>query len=98
MGLPDENKAGYDAASALTYAADLQRPLMLIHGTADDNVYFIHSIKMADALFKAGKPYDFLPLTGFTHMVPDPLVTERLYTRIAEYMEEHLVGRKRDER
>ncbi len=97
MGLPDENRAGYDAASALTYAADLQRPLMLIHGTADDNVYFIHSIKMADALFKAGKPYDFLPLTGFTHMVPDPLVTERLYTRIAEYMEEQLVERERDE-
>jgi dipeptidyl-peptidase 4 len=97
MGMPDENKAGYEAASALTYAANLQRPLMLIHGTADDNVYFIHSIKMADALFKAGKPYDFLPLTGFTHMVPDPLVTERLYTRIAEYMEEHLTERKREE-
>ena len=94
MGLPDENKAGYDAASALTYAAELKRPLMLIHGTADDNVYFIHSIKMADALFKAGKPYNFLPLTGFTHMVPDPLVTERLYTRIAEYMEEHLTEPK----
>jgi dipeptidyl-peptidase-4 len=98
MGLPDENKAGYDAASALTYAGDLKRPLMLIHGTADDNVYFIHSIKMADALFKAGKPYDFLPLTGFTHMVPDPLVTERLYTRIAEYMEEHLGAPKLGER
>ena len=83
--MPSENKAGYQASSVLTYAPKLTRPLLVIHGTADDNVYFLHSMKLCDALFRASKPYDFLPLSGFTHMVPDPLVTQRLYSRIVEY-------------
>lgn len=90
MGLPDRNKAGYDAASVLTHAPELQKPLLIVHGTVDDNVYFMHSLKMADALFKAGKDFDFLPLAGFTHMVPDPLVTERLYSRIMDFFAAHL--------
>jgi dipeptidyl-peptidase-4 len=90
LGLPAQNKSGYDASSVLTYADKLQRPRLIIHGTADDNVYFLHSMKLCDALFRAGKPYDFLPLTGFTHMVPDPIVTQRLNARIAEFFTEHL--------
>ena len=90
MGLPDENRAGYDSASVLTYAPRLERPLLLVHGTVDDNVYFLNSMKLVDALFRAGKPFEFLPLAGFTHMVPDPLVTSRLYGRIEGFFEEHL--------
>jgi dipeptidyl-peptidase-4 len=90
LGLPAQNQSGYDASSVLTYADKLQRPLLIIHGTADDNVYFLHSMKLCDALFRAGKPYDFLPLTGFTHMVPDPIVTQRLNQRIAAFFIEHL--------
>jgi dipeptidyl-peptidase-4 len=90
IGLPEKNKSGYDASSVLTYADKLSRPLLIIHGTADDNVYFLHSMKLCDALFRAGKPYDFLPLAGYTHMVPDPVMTERLNGRIAEFFEEHL--------
>ena len=90
MGLPEKNKAGYDASSVLTYADKLSQPLLIIHGTADDNVYFLHSMKLCDALFRAGKPYDFLPLTGYTHMVPDPVVTQRLNERIMKFFEEHL--------
>ena len=90
MGLPEENPSGYEAANVLTYARDLSRPLLIIHGTVDDNVYFMHSLKLADALFRAGKHYEFLPLAGFTHMVPDPLVTERLYARIMRFFEENV--------
>jgi dipeptidyl-peptidase-4 len=90
LGLPTENETGYRASSVLTYAPQLTRPLLIIHGTADDNVYFLHSMKLSDALFRAGKSYDFLPLAGFTHMVPDPLVTERLYGRIVAHFVEHL--------
>jgi dipeptidyl-peptidase-4 len=82
LGLPDENRAGYDDSSLLPLASELSRPLLLIHGTTDDNVYFLHSLKLADALFRAGRPFELLPLQGFTHMVPDPAVRERLYTRI----------------
>ena len=83
LGLPSENKEGYDSSSLLTYAAGLRRPLLLIHGTSDDNVLFFHSLKLSHALFRAGKPHELLPLPGLTHMVPDPVVTERMWTRIA---------------
>jgi dipeptidyl-peptidase-4 len=85
LGLPSENRAGYRASSAVALAGRLSRPLLLIHGTVDDNVYFSHAIKLSDALFRAGKPHEFLPLSGLTHMVPDPLVTRRLYGRIARF-------------
>lgn len=94
MGLPQENPQGYEAASVLTWAPRLERPLLIVHGTVDDNVYFTHSLKLADALFRAGKRFEFLPLPGFTHMVPDPVVTERLYTRIMEFLETGLSGRE----
>ncbi|AKU92204.1 S9 family peptidase [Vulgatibacter incomptus] len=90
LGLPQANPEGYRKSSVLSYASELSRPFLLIHGTADDNVYFAHALKMSDALFRAGKRHDFLPLAGFTHMVPDPLVTTRLYTRITSFFEEHL--------
>ncbi|MDH3629200.1 MAG: S9 family peptidase [Acidobacteriota bacterium] len=90
MDTPQNNPDGYDAANVLTYAGDLSRPLLIIHGTADDNVYFSHSLKLADRLFREGRPFDFLPLPGFTHMVPDPLVTKRLYGRIMDHFADAL--------
>ena len=90
MGLPDENQVGYEASSVVTYCKDLSVPLLIIHGTADDNVYFLHSLKMTEALFRAGKKFEFLPLAGFTHMVPDPNVTVRLNSRVAAFFKQHL--------
>ena len=90
MGLPQDNPEGYKKCSVLTYAEGLSRPLLLIHGTTDDNVYFVHTLKMAEALFRAGKPCDLLVLPGFTHMVPDPLISTRLYGRIMSFLAEHL--------
>jgi len=86
LGLPQQNREGYEKSSLLTYAKELKRPLLLIHGTADDNVLFVHSLKLSSALFRAGKPHELLPLTGLTHMVPDPVVTERMWTRILTFL------------
>jgi dipeptidyl-peptidase-4 len=82
---PQANPAGYDASNLLTYAPRLERPLLLVHGTGDDNVYFFHSLKLADALFRAGRPYEFLPLS-VTHQLSDPLVRERLWQRTVEFL------------
>jgi len=90
LGLPGANPEGYKASSVLTYAKDLTVPLLVIHGTSDDNVYFMHSLKMSEALFRAGKHFEFLPLAGFTHMVPDPVVTVSLQSRIAAFFKRHL--------
>src|SRR5439155_21869629 len=90
LGLPQQSPAAYKEASLLTYVVDLKRPLLLVHGTADDNVYFRHTLNLADALFRAGKDFEVLPLSGLTHMVPDPVVTQRLYGRIASFFKKHL--------
>ncbi|MDY7232057.1 S9 family peptidase [Hyalangium rubrum] len=93
LGLPQEHPEAYEKSSLLTYAKDESkpmRPLLLIHGTADDNVYFFHTLKLSDALFRAGKPHDLLPLSGLTHMVPDPLVTQRQYEWVLGYFQKHL--------
>jgi dipeptidyl-peptidase-4 len=84
LGLPEGNPTGYEESSLLTHAPSLRRPLLLVHGTRDDNVYFFHTLKLCDALFRAGRPFQLLPLPGLTHMVPDPVVKEQLYTRIAD--------------
>jgi dipeptidyl-peptidase-4 len=58
MWLPDENKAGYDAASAMTYASSLKGHLMLYYGTADNNVHNSNTMQMITALQEAGKSFD----------------------------------------
>ncbi|MBY0308013.1 MAG: S9 family peptidase, partial [Phycisphaerales bacterium] len=92
MGLPDANRAGYDAASALTYAKDLSVPLLIMHGTADDNVYTVNSLRLADALFRAGKPFEFVPLSGFAHAVNEPAALARLWERAAGFFARNLGG------
>ncbi|MBX3273616.1 MAG: DPP IV N-terminal domain-containing protein [Sandaracinaceae bacterium] len=98
LGLPEpEGEEGaYRRSSVLTYAVDApvedHRPLLLVHGTADDNVYFSHSLKLQNALFRAGRPGELLALSGLTHMVPDPLVMTRLEERVIGFFERHLRG------
>jgi dipeptidyl-peptidase-4 len=90
LGVPGKDDADYKASSLLPYAKDLKRPLLLVHGTADDNVFFRHTLRLADALFREGKDFDVLPLSGLTHLVPDPVVMQRLYGRFAGTMRKHL--------
>jgi dipeptidyl-peptidase-4 len=90
LGLPERHPEAYREASLLTYAQDLRRPLLLIHGTADDNVYFRHTLKLSNALFRAGRDFDLLPLPGLTHMVPDPVVMQRMYGKFAVFFKQHL--------
>lgn len=90
MGLPSEQRAAYDRSSLVTNAASLTRPLLLVHGTADDNVYFSNAALLSNALFREGRAHEFLPLIGFTHIVPDPTINRRLYERIAAFFVTHL--------
>lgn len=90
LGLPQAHAAAYDKSSVLTYVGQLRRPLLIVHGTADDNVYLVHSLRLCEALNRAGKDYEFLPLVNQTHMVADPLATVRLYSRLMEHFERAL--------
>ena len=89
MGLPSTNAAAYDASSAVVHAAELTRPLLLVHGLTDDNVYVANTLALTDALFRAGKPYELLTLPG-THMMADPKADAALLTRELEFFRAHL--------
>lgn len=89
MGLPAENAAAYDATSAVEQAAKLTRPLLLVHGLTDDNVYVVNTLALAEALLRAGKDFDLITL-GSTHMVVDPAAEAALMTRQIEFFRRHL--------
>jgi dipeptidyl-peptidase-4 len=93
MDLPSANPEGYRKANVLTYASELERPLLLIHGLTDDNVYVVHTLKLANALFEAGRPYDLLPLLG-THLISEPTMEMRLQARIMEFLASNLKDAK----
>jgi len=71
MKTPQANAAGYQSTSALTHAAKLSRPLLIIHGITDDNVHFANTLALIEALYVAGKRAEVITLSA-THMVPDP--------------------------
>ncbi|MER6127436.1 prolyl oligopeptidase family serine peptidase [Streptomyces sp. NPDC001795] len=64
--------------AGLVDAADPARPMMIIHGLADDNVVVAHSLRLSSALLAAGRPHEVLPLSGVTHMTPQETVAENL--------------------
>jgi len=78
LGHPGEAAAAYAATDLCAEAANLTRPLLLIHGLADDNVVVAHTLALSRALLEAGRPHRVLPLSGVTHMTPQEEVAENL--------------------
>jgi dipeptidyl-peptidase-4 len=93
LGMPGEQPDAYRRSSLLTWAPKLQRPLLIIHGTADDNVYYFNSLKLADTLLRAGKRFELLTLPGMTHLAQasgDPAYVARLWERSLGFLKENL--------
>jgi dipeptidyl-peptidase-4 len=78
LGMPEEEPESYANCSLLDDAGKLERPLLLIHGLADDNVVAAHTLRLSSALLAAGRPHTVLPLSGVTHMTPQEVVAENL--------------------
>ncbi len=82
-GDPNEQPEVYRRNSLIDDAglvdpAEPHRPMMIIHGLADDNVVVAHSLRLSSALLAAGRPHEVLPLSGVTHMTPQETVAENL--------------------
>ena len=86
LGHPDEHPDHYDQASLLREAPKLTRPLLLIHGLADDNVFPANTLRLSAALLAAGRPHEVLPLTGVTHMSTDESVMENLLLHQLDFL------------
>jgi dipeptidyl-peptidase-4 len=96
LGLPsdgakiyDDNDASSWARRAISESAPV-RALLVIHGTADDNVFFSNSLKLTEALALAKRPFEFLPLVGQTHQVASAAANEIVWGRTAEFLRSHL--------
>jgi dipeptidyl-peptidase-4 len=89
MGLPSTNAEGYRKSNVLTYAADLKRPLLIVHGVTDDNVHFQNTMQLTLALLRAGKPYELLLLPG-THMLADEVLRARETERQMNFLAQNL--------
>jgi dipeptidyl-peptidase 4 len=92
LGHPDEHPAAYDELSLIADAPNLRRPLLLIHGLSDDNVYPVHTLRLSAALLAAGRPHQVLPLIGASHMTPASNTTAELLIMQARFLKEALAG------
>jgi dipeptidyl-peptidase-4 len=93
LGHPDADPDGpgvYERSSLLADAHRLERPLLLIHGLADDNVVVAHTLRLSGALLAAGRPHTVLPLSGVTHMTPQEEVAENLLLLQADFIKRAL--------
>ncbi|WP_405394242.1 prolyl oligopeptidase family serine peptidase [Streptomyces gougerotii] len=74
----------------LSGAAGPHRPLMIVHGLADDNVVAAHTLRLSSALLAAGRPHEVLPLSGVTHMTPQEQVAENLLLLQVDFLKRSL--------
>jgi len=72
------DRLAYERSSLLDDAPALRRPLLLIHGLVDDNVFAAHTLELSQRLTESGRLHTVLPLTGITHMTPKEAVAENL--------------------
>lgn len=70
LGHPGDDPGCYERNSLIADAPNLRRPLLIIHGLVDDNVFVAHSLRLSSALLAAGRAHTFLPLAGATHIAP----------------------------
>jgi dipeptidyl-peptidase-4 len=90
LGHPDQNSEIYKSHSLIEKAHKLSRPLLIVHGLADDNVVAAHSLRLSAELLAHKKVHEFLPLAGVTHMTPQEVVTENLMLHTIEFFKENL--------
>ncbi|HSZ41329.1 MAG TPA: prolyl oligopeptidase family serine peptidase [Trebonia sp.] len=90
LGDPAANPDAYARSSLLAdperSVAAGTRPLLFVHGLADDNVLVAHTLRLSSALLAAGYPHAVVPLSGVTHMTPQPTVAENLLVLQADFL------------
>jgi dipeptidyl-peptidase-4 len=90
LGHPDEHPDVYERNSLMPDAPKLERPVLLIHGLADDNVYVAHTLRFAEALFESGRPYELALIPNATHFTRNEAVTENLLRVQLEFLRRNL--------
>lgn len=90
LGHPADHPSHYARTDLVEEAEKLSRPLLLIHGLADDNVVAAHTLRFSSALLAAGRSHTVLPLSGVTHMTPQEVVAENMLHLQRDFLLQHL--------
>jgi dipeptidyl-peptidase-4 len=86
LGHPEVEPAAYRRSSLLPLAPGLRRPLLLVHGLVDDNVFAAHTLALSSALLAAGHAHCVLPLPGITHVAGRDDVAEKLLLAQVDFL------------
>ncbi|HEY7659545.1 MAG TPA: prolyl oligopeptidase family serine peptidase [Actinomycetota bacterium] len=78
LGKPQDEPEVYARSSPILDAAGLERPVLLIHGLADDNVFVTHTLRLSSALFEAGRYHELVLIPDATHLTRSAAVTENI--------------------
>jgi dipeptidyl aminopeptidase/acylaminoacyl peptidase len=94
IGTPEQHPEVYTQASPLSHVDRLERPLLILHGTADVNVPYLHSVRLVDELMKKGKShlFDFMVYPGEFHYFTRAHVLGDAWHRVDEFFKKHLRG------
>ncbi len=90
MRRPQENFTGYDSSSALQRAEKLHGKLLIVHGTADDNVHVQNTMLYTQCLVEAGKQFEMQLYTDKNHSILGTQARRHLYTRMSDFLFQNL--------
>lgn len=90
MRRPQDNPTGYNDNIPMLYAKKLKGNLLIIHGSADDNVHLQNSMDLTTALIGAGKPFDMMIYPNKNHSISGKATRTHLFKKITEYFVEKL--------
>ncbi len=90
MLTPQQNKSGYDAASALERTGQMTRRLLIMSGTNDDNVHYYNTLKYASKLNYEGQVFDMMSYAGFEHSLRMCNARVRLFARLVDFLDNNL--------
>lgn len=90
MGDPNDGEGKYEISSPMSYADRLSDPLLIVHGMADDNVFFDHTVQMVDALQEAARPFEMMGYPGKRHRIIGEAENTHLWNMFLNFFDRHL--------
>lgn len=90
MRTPEENPEGYDENSPLTHAGDIKGDLLIVHGTADDNVHAQNTYEFTERMVQEGVPFDMALYTNRNHGIRGGNTSMHLYKKMTDFLKEKL--------
>jgi dipeptidyl-peptidase 4 len=90
LGMPADDPAAYRRSAVPTDGPGPWRPLLLVHGLADDNVVVAHTLRFSAALFEAGRRHEVVLLPDVTHMSSARSTEERLLALELDFLRRSL--------